>query len=145
METMKVLITDRSRIAAALRLAGTITIIGSVSVARSDEVLFTFNHNFDANRALVTDAKATKVGTSTGTHLRVDTGHKESSPGITLKAPTGHWNLSQFANVTVALRNCGTNSVIIHCRVDNPGADGSDHCVTASLSIVAGKATTLTV
>ena len=37
------------------------------------------------------------------------------------------------------LRNPGTNEITLFCRVDNPGADGTEHCVTHSLPLASGQ------
>ena len=77
--------------------------------------------------------------------LRIQTGHDAHWPGITLKAPAGHWDLGAFRSVNVRLKNEGAESVTISCRVDNPGADGVKHCLTSSLNLAAGREGTLEV
>lgn len=41
------------------------------------------------------------------------------------------------------VKNTGTNPVTVYCRVDNPGADGTKHCVTDSMALNPGQANTL--
>ena len=43
------------------------------------------------------------------------------------------------------LKNAGTNAVTVFCRVDNPGADGTQHCLTGSLNLNPGQPGTLKV
>src|SRR5262245_54093261 len=57
--------------------------------------------------------------------LHVSTGQKGSWPGITLPAP-GKWDLSRFGQVELEVKNTGTRSMSVSCRVDNPGANGTD-------------------
>jgi len=128
-------------------LLAIITIGGIVGIHPSgtaaDEVLF--SGDFDARQVVASGAQTSPVKLATGTGLRVETGHNVPWPGVTIKAPAGHWDLSPFAGVAVTLRNCGTNAVTVNCRVDNSGADGTDHCVTGSLALEAGKSGTLNV
>lgn len=71
--------------------------------------------------------------------LRVETGTRERWPGVAFAAPEGQpWDLTPYADVTVRVRNVGLERVTIFCRVDNTGADGNVHCVTASVSVPAG-------
>ena len=111
-----------------------------------EQTLFDFTRNLDLPPPLVaTDAAVSPVSSAAGSALRVATGHREPWPGVTLKAPPGHWDLSPFAQVAVDLKNVGTNTVTVSCRVDNPGADGTDHCVTGSLKLAPNEAGTLKV
>ncbi len=106
-------------------------------------VLLPPSTGFDLSKVTVTDAQATTV--SATSPLRIATGHKEPWPGVILRAPDGKWDLSPFAQVELALRNTGTNSVTVFCRVDNPGADGVKNCVSASTSLKPGDSGTLRV
>ena len=106
------------------------------SIRASDLVLFDFTSNLNPPPSVVaSDAVVNVAKASAGSALRVVTGHQQPWPGITLKAPGGRWDLSQFGQVEVSLRNPGTDAVTVFCRVDNPGADGTDHCVTGSLTL----------
>jgi len=86
----------------------------------------------------LSDCQVTEVQTASGPMLRVATGHREPWPGVTIKAPDGRWDLTAFAQLVAAVRNPGTVPVTLHCRVDNPGADGTSHCVTRSVTVAAG-------
>src|SRR6185369_17413104 len=77
--------------------------------------------------------------------LRVVTGDKESWPGITLRAPGGHWDLSPYAYLALKVRNAGTNELRLTCRVDNPGDDGSSRSVSDALALNPGATGTLRV
>jgi len=111
----------------------------------ADQVLFDFTRGFDASKIAATDAtvSANEAGSKAG--LRVATGHSQRWPGITLPAPGGEWDLSAFGSVTLELSNPGTNRVTIFCRVDNPGTNGTDHCVTHSLGLEPGRSGSLLV
>jgi hypothetical protein len=126
-----------------LILAFALATAGSLRAA--DQTLFDFEGGFDLARVLTTEATVSTAPSGPGTALRVVTGATQPWPGITLRAPGGRWDLSAFAQVTVTLKNPGTNRVTVNGRVDNPGADGTKNCVTASLSLNPGQTDTLKV
>ncbi len=105
-------------------------------------VLFDFNRDFDTGSVITSDAKVTL---SKNKALRIETGHENQWPGITLKAPAGKWDLSNYEYVSIDVDNIGTEKVSVNCRVDNPGADGSKNCVADSLTLSPGAAGTLVV
>lgn len=122
-----------------------LTAFGWQTTAYADQVLFDFNAASDLHRIALTDAQVTQVSRGNELRLRVNTGHHDSWPGLRLEAPAGTWDLSEFAQVSVIVQNRGTNPVTVNCRVDNAGADGSDHCVTASIALGVGASGTLNV
>jgi len=89
-----------------------------------------FAISFDAAKVITTDAtvSAGKVGAAPA--LVVATGHRQPWPGIALPAPGGHWDLSPFGQVALQVKNSGVNPVTVHCRVDNPGADGTKYRIS---------------
>ena len=109
----------------------------SVQPLAAELLLFDFTREPGIPKITASDAQATAP--SAGAGLRVATGHQQPWPGITLPAPGGHWDLSPCAEVSLKLRNPGTNEITLFCRVDNPGADGTEHCVTHSLSLASGQ------
>lgn len=134
--------TGRSNIPAALLLL----LLAFPRVSAADEVLFDFTRNFDLPPPLqTTDAAVRAAHTALGSALRITTGSNQPWPGVTLPAPNRPWDLSPFARVLVSLLNSGTNSVTMHCRLDNPGADGKSHCITRSIAIEPGKTADLDV
>jgi hypothetical protein len=90
-----------------------------------------------------TDASVSKAGAGERTTLQVATRHAADWPGITLPAPAGHWDLSAYGQVVLSVKNYGSNSVAVFCRVDNPAADGQDHCETGNVTLAPGQAGTL--
>ncbi|UCE50379.1 MAG: beta-galactosidase [Phycisphaerales bacterium] len=105
-------------------------------------VLFDFSDNFSVDSVLTSNAKA--ILSRTGA-LRIETGHEKKWPGITLKAPDGKWDLSQFEYVSMDVKNVSNESVTVYCRLDNPGADGRKNCVTDSIKLAGRQKGTLTV
>ena len=76
---------------------------------------------------------------------KIETHHREPWPGVTFKAPRGHWDLTNFSYVAVDLKNIGSQRVSLHCRVDNPGADGIKNCLNGSIELQPGEQRTLRV
>ncbi len=109
------------------------------AAVQATQVLFDFGAGSDLSRITATDARIALIPSDAGAVLRVITGHQQPWPGVTLRAPAGRWDLSAFSRVEVSLTNRGGQSVTVYCRVDNVGADGTDHCVTDSLSLAPGQ------
>jgi hypothetical protein len=105
-------------------------------------VLFDFGEGFNIGSVVTSDAKAALPRSEI---LRIETGHKSQWPGITLKAPTGKWDLSKYEYVSLDVKNLGTEPVTVSCRVDNPGADGKKNCVSDSITLDPRVAGTLVV
>ena len=109
-------------------------------------VLFDFNRAFNLTNATTQDARVRLEHRDNNSALRIETGASASWPGVTLRAPaTTTWDLSRFGSVVLRLRNVGSDSVTVYCRLDNDRADGINHCVTASTTISPGAVATLTV
>lgn len=102
--------------------------------------LVTFDSSFDVKSVATEDATCALRGNA----LRVTTGHAKPWPGVTLAAPTS-WNLARFGQVELDVANVGRSATTISCRVDNPNANGTEHCVTASVKLEAGERQTLRV
>ena len=105
-------------------------------------VLFDFSAGFDVGSVATNDSK---VALSESGSLRVETGRAERWPGVTLKAPLGKWDLSRYEYVSLHVKNLGDKSLTLSCRIDNPGADGTNNCVTDSMTLDAKAAGTLVV
>lgn len=97
---------------------------------------------FAAESVRATDA--TFTAPSPGA-LRIETGTGHDWPGVTIPAQRGAWDLSRFGEVRLEVRNTGRRPVQVHCRVDNPGADGVRHCVTGRVEVAPGRTGTLRV
>ena len=110
-----------------------------------DQILFDFTRGLNVSKIAATDATVSAIESGANASLRVATGHSQPWPGITLPAPGGQWDLSAYAQVALTLSNIGTNPVTVFCRVDNTGADGTDHCVTHSLAVPPGQTDSLLV
>lgn len=129
---------------AALSLLAPVLSCGAAPV-ETPKVLFDFETGVEADRLRMADATAAVRQGAGGSVLAVRTGRREKWPGVTLLGPDGGWDLSAFGQVRLSVRNPGTNAVTVHCRVDNSGADGRNHCVTASIAVAPGATQTLRV
>ena len=121
-----------------------IVLVAAPTVAAGAEpmVLFDFAGGFDAAAVITNDCKVAL--TQTGS-LRIETGHEEQWPGITLKAPPGKWDLVKYEYVSCRINNLGAQPVTVSCRLDNPGADGRKNCVTDRLTLDPKQSGTLSV
>jgi hypothetical protein len=122
-----------------------VLVLSTAQGEAADQPLVNFEQGFDAAKVPCSDASVVLLQAANGTVLRINTGHAQTWPGITLPAPAGHWDLSAHDQVAVHVKNGGTNPVTVYCRVDNPDADGTRNCVTASIALNPGQANTLKV
>jgi hypothetical protein len=111
----------------------------SAAVPADTKTLVSFGAGFDIQSVVLQDAKPTVVPSEKATVLQVSTGHEQSWPGITIKAPEGGWDLSAFAEIAVAVKNVGTRPVTVHLRVDCPGGDGAKNSVTGNVVLQPGQ------
>jgi len=114
------------------------------AAGREPVVLFDFEKAGDLKQVSVNeDARFALTDGEAGRALRVETGHRAAWPGITLKAPKGRWDLSGYRRVKMDVRNLGSGRASVCLRVDNPGADGRNNCVTGRIELDAGTSGTL--
>jgi len=106
------------------------------------QVMFDFDPSFDVASVEASDCNVVRTQ---GNSLRIETGHGKPWPGITLKAPAGKWDLSEYEYVSVDIKNPGTEAIRVNCRVDNPGANGAKNCVTGNTEVGPGASGTLNV
>jgi hypothetical protein len=110
----------------------------------ADQILFNFNSLDDLKRVITTGANVTETP-SPKPLLRVTTGHAETWPGITLRAPQSLWDLSSYSHIAVRVKNTSHTDLTIYTRVDNSGADGIQNCITGSVSLGKGEEGTIRV
>ena len=94
-------------------MAWLLTLCGPPPAAISAErALLDFAGDFDLAAVEVRDVKLSRHGRA----LRLETGHNDDWPGITLGAPQGRWDLAAFEYVALDVANVGSNEVEISCR-----------------------------
>lgn len=77
--------------------------------------------------------------------LQVNTGHAATWPGVTLPAPDQPWDLSALQQISLSVRNVGSQPVTVNCRVDSPGGDGSKSSITQQTTVPPDESRELTV
>jgi len=98
--------------------------------------LFDFEGGFDlARRTAPSGASARLVPRDGGLALRIEPLPGRKWPGVALLPPGGKWDLSEFTRVEMDVWNVGKSKARVMCRVDNPGADGKNHCNTDGLTV----------
>jgi len=105
----------------------------------ADVILFDFEGPFDFATVEGRDARVSAAGSPENTRLRIDFGHAQTWPGITLPAPDGKWDLSAYTYLQFDVTNVGDQSVQAMVRVDNPGANGQDYCVQTGVEVPPGE------
>jgi hypothetical protein len=103
-----------------------------------DGVLFDAASGVVESRWNRTDASLRVRSVEGRATVEIRTGLAVTWPGVGLASPEGGWDLRRRSAVDVELRNPGTNAVKVFCRIDNPGADGRRHCVTADKTLAPG-------
>ena len=127
---------------AALAVVLGCSLTGSEKSLATEQILFELGRDFDIGSIITSDAKVSRAASA---GLRIETGHKKPWPGITLKAPAGKWDLSEYEYISIDVKNASDEPIAVSCRVDNPGADGRKNCVTESITLTGGEQGTLTV
>ncbi len=120
-------------------------VLSLMNPAHGEEILFNFDHGFDFNKVEARDVKVSKAKRPSGSALRMETFHHEDWPGITLKPPADHWDLSRYESIGLDVKNAGTNVVQVGVRIDNPGADGNRNCVQKIFDFQPGEKKTLAI
>jgi hypothetical protein len=111
----------------------------------AEQTLIGFTPDFDTSQINASDAKVSVVATAEGPRLQVATGHKGEWPGITLRGPEKGWDLSAYSAIVAEVKNCGSESLKVHLRVDCPGGDGAKNSVTENVTVSPGETKTLRV
>ncbi|MBT7097329.1 hypothetical protein HN937_08130, partial [Candidatus Poribacteria bacterium] len=111
----------------------------AVIASASDRVLFAFTDEAELPQVAAQDVE---MSTLPGGGLRFETGARGRWPGVRL-TPAAAWDLSEHARIEVDVRNSGEDSVVVFCRVDNPGGDGATNSLTTRATVPPGAVITL--
>lgn len=114
------------------------------TLTAAEVVLFDFEGRYDPALVETQDAAATLVREVGDTELLVRTGHAHRWPGVTLKAPAGHWDLATFEFVRADIFNCSAEPIRVSLRVDSPKANQGSDYVQDSAEIAPGQTQTVT-
>jgi hypothetical protein len=107
----------------------------------AEQNLIHFHEGFDIGNVETQDSKVRLLPEAKALHI--STGHSAKWPGITLKAPEGKWDLSSHQSLAIDIKNTGSDQITVFCRVDNPGADGMENCITGRITLSPGACKTL--
>ena len=68
-------------------------------------------------------------------------------PGINIKPQNGarYFDLSSGSVLAVDLRNLTDRQIAVKCQIENPGANGQEHCMRGGMALEAGEKATLRV
>ncbi|MEN6307011.1 MAG: hypothetical protein ABFD91_04575 [Anaerohalosphaeraceae bacterium] len=108
---------------------------------RPDKMLFDFGNPDTAKYLVAQDARIEQSGKT----LRIQTAHNQDWPGVTIQCPEKSWDCTGYQQISTDIDNLSADSLTIHLRVDNPGADGIKNCITQSITIPPGQKQTLSV
>lgn len=103
-----------------------------------------FGPAFDLATVQRNSSEAVLGGTAEAPALRVTAKAKGSWPGVNIAAPNGHWDLSGYEYMTLEIRNVDSHDIDVFVRVDNPGANGRDHCMTERVGTQPDQRVTMT-
>lgn len=104
-----------------------------------------FGPGFDPATVTANSSLVARGGSAEAPALRVTAKAQGSWPGATIPAPGGAWDLSAYAFIALDLRNVDNHDIDIFVRIDNPGADGSKHCMTERIGTQPDQRVTLTI
>ncbi|HKD37098.1 MAG TPA: hypothetical protein VKB78_09865, partial [Pirellulales bacterium] len=90
-------------------------------------------------------AEFTQVPLDQGQGLRITTEAAAQYPSVQIEPVAGKWDLSGFDGVETEVRNLQDAAVRVLLSVNNPGADGRNHCNVASAAVAPHEKATLTV
>jgi endoglucanase len=90
-------------------------------------------------------AEAAIVAGKSGPVLQITTDAKASWPGVNIFPSEGKWDLAGFARVEMGVINPQDVPVKVLLNINNPGADGREHCNVASVEVPPGRSVPLVV
>ena len=117
-----------------------------LALRAEERVVYSFENDADIQRIAANDVKLSAAKSDGAAVLHCRSGHATPWPGITLKPDgTAAWDLAAFEQVSLDVKNTGTEDVQVNCRIDNPGADGAKNCINDHVTVKPGERKTLTV
>ena len=109
------------------------------SIALSGEMeLF---DDFDTSRIKCHGGKVTLKDSQ----LYIDFDGTQNWPSMSLLPKGKAWDLSNFNSVQLDMTNTGDTKAVFGLRVDNPGANGKEHCNSENVTLNPGQTQTVTV
>jgi len=133
--------------AKGLVVVGIGMLAGLISTARvnAESVLFAFRSGSPNDAVEMRAVEVSPAQGDSGMALRVDGEDDSAWAGIVLKAPHGHWNLSEHDGLLFDVHNLGANELTVECRVENADADAPLHCNIGRVTLSPAERGTLEV
>jgi hypothetical protein len=100
---------------------------------------------YDLAKLTRNSSEVVRSGTTEAPALRVTALAQGSWPGVNIPAPDGTWDLSAYAFLALDLHNIDNHDIDIFVRIDNPGANGAQHCMTERVGTQPDQRVTLTI
>lgn len=85
------------------------------------------------------DAKVRRAGSPEKPILSLQLGHKSAWPGVMISAPSPGWDLSGAGYVLAEVKNVGSTSVKVGCRLDSPQSNKKNPPVQATAEVGPGQ------
>ncbi len=101
--------------------------------------------NQDAVKLTGSKAQSSPLKVDAGTALEIATAGDADYPNVRIQPTSGNWDLSGFETVTAEIHNPQDRAVRVLLSVNNPKANGQNHCSVASATIGAGERGLVTV
>src|SRR5579859_94931 len=124
----------------AILVAGVCLLAGLASNARvnAQSVLFAFTRGKPNDAVEMRAVEVSPAQVDSGMALRVTGEDDPQWAGIVLKAPHGHWDLSEHDGLLLDVRNVGDTELTLECRVENADADPPLHCNKGQVTLAPG-------
>jgi len=110
-----------------------------------DGNLVKFGPDFDTVAVIKNGAEINNAGTEKIPTVIVTTYANKGWPGVNIPAPNGKWDLSGYEFITLDARNIDKHDIDLFVRIDNPGANGRDNCMTERIGIQPDQRVTMTI
>ena len=122
--------------------AAPVSLSAAEPVARE---LITFGTEFALDGVTRNDSQVALTGTAEHPALSITTKAGGSWPGATIPLTPAARDVSAYEFLTLDLHNCDSQDIDIFVRVDNPGANGHEHCMTERIGTQPDQRVTLTI
>ena len=81
------------------------------------------------------EAKTERLADAAGSGLTITTDAGAAYPGVYIEPSGGKWDLTAFDGVEMDVRNPQSVAVRVLLCINNPGANGRDHCNVESVTV----------
>jgi len=111
-------------------------LMGAGEARAGEMILFDFGPGFDPGKVGTTESRVSAARPGV---LRVESGHANEWPGITLKAPDRTWDLSAREWIAADVANLSAEAITVSLRVDSGESDGTANCNYGDVTLKPGE------